>query len=279
MQELLMTVDKILFIVEGEVAEPKVLNKLLSKMGYDGNTQIYSYKSNIYSLFNKLKKEYTDLEDVDLFSFIVELEKEKDRSDEIVNINRREISSIYLLFDLDAHHQETDVSQSFDNVSELITVFNNETTIGKLFISYPMVEALTMYHQIVNSKLSLYTFKADKNKSKSNEGFKSICNTNPRSHTFGKEYTDEDFEWIKTYHLLLCRHLHSQKEINFESYREGISTMSTFEKQLECHTKGNFIYLYSGIADLILDFINEDNFPDITKLCEYEIELINLWQN
>ena len=55
--------------------------------------------------------------------------------------------------------------------------------------------------------------------------------------------------------------------------------MSTFEKQLECHTKGNFIYLYSGIADLILDFINEDNFPDITKLCEYEIELINLWQN
>lgn len=54
MQELLMTVDKILFIVEGEVAEPKVLNKLLSKMGYDGNTQIYSYKSNIYSLFNSI---------------------------------------------------------------------------------------------------------------------------------------------------------------------------------------------------------------------------------
>lgn len=68
--------NTVLFIVEGEVAEPAILNGILNDIGLCDN-QVYSYKTNIYSLYNKLRHTFDDDEEYDLFTFIVDLELEK----------------------------------------------------------------------------------------------------------------------------------------------------------------------------------------------------------
>ena len=60
--------NTVLFIVEGEVAEPTILNGILSDIGLCDN-QIYSYKTNIYSLYHKLRDTFDDDEEYDLFYF------------------------------------------------------------------------------------------------------------------------------------------------------------------------------------------------------------------
>lgn len=56
------------------------------------------------------------------------------------NIKIEQISQIFLFFDYDGHackHKFGD-----DQIEKLIQTFDNETLFGKIYISYPMVEAI-----------------------------------------------------------------------------------------------------------------------------------------
>ena len=283
-----MTKDKILFIVEGKVAEPKVINNILRSMGYQEN-QIYSYKTNIYSLYSHLMKEYGDEKDYDLFSFIRELELRKDKKDQdkIVQARRNEFSSIYLFFDLDAHNipggsrflgQRPDVKGNIKKVQELVETFDNESELGKLYISYPMVESLTMYHGICDEKIYFYKFKAGTNKSRDGKKFKTICNEDKRSHLLNDEFSEEDIEWLKIYHLLLCREIFEIDTVDYKTFRSLVETRTVLSKQYETVEFNELIYVYSGIAEWVLNYSKENAFPDITPFADKEVELINKWE-
>lgn len=271
-----MKKNKILFIVEGEVAEPRVLQNISEKLGIDSQ-QIYSYKTNIYTLYKKLKETFGEDEDYDIFSFIVELEGEKKNPNEIVNIPRSHISEIYLLFDFDAY-DSNDIQGNIEKISELVEVFDNESELGKLYISYPMVEALTCYHQIQNSKISFYQFKINDKFSKEGLTFKAVCNENPRSHHLKKPYSPEEIDWIMKYHLLLCGQMYAE-EVNPASYRKSVSTAKALEIQVNnSSVNDNLIYVYSGIAEFLLDYIKIEDFPNIDDIRCLNKEIINLWQ-
>ena len=283
-----MSKDKILFIVEGKVAEPKVINSILRSMGYQEN-QIYSYKTNIYSLYSHLMKEYGDEKDYDLFSFICELELQKDKKDQdsIVQARRNEFSAIYLFFDLDAHNipggskfsgQRPDVKGNIEKVQKLVETFDNESELGKLYISYPMVESLTMYHRICYDKICFYKFKAGTNKSKNGKKFKTICNGDIRSHLLSDEFSEKDIEWLKIYHLLLCREIFEIDIVDYQTFRSLVETRTVLSKQYESVESNELIYVYSGIAEWVLNYIKEDVFPDITPFAQQEVELINKWE-
>lgn len=57
-------------------------------------------------------------------------------------LSRDDFSSVYLLFDYDPHHRNTERNLAEDIVKQKIESFDNETENGKLYISYPMFEAL-----------------------------------------------------------------------------------------------------------------------------------------
>ncbi len=62
----------------------------------------------LYRHYTEYKKSFAnEADDVDLFSYILELEneKEKDEQNDIVNLSRREVSEIYLLL-TDGHHRQ-----------------------------------------------------------------------------------------------------------------------------------------------------------------------------
>lgn len=272
-----MKKDKILFIVEGEVVEPKVLESILSQLDIDKN-QIYSYKTNIYTLYQKLMETFEEDEEYDLFAYLVELESKKTKPDNIINLSRDQIAEIYLLFDLDGHHSE-DVEGNVRKIKKLVTMFNNETSLGKLYISYPMVEALTMYHRLENSHINFYQFKINDNMSKSKKKFKSICNNNPKSHHLKKQYTHDDIKWIMRYHLLLCSEIY-RMIVTRDSYRDIVSVEKTLELQEEYSLENeNLIFVYSGIAEFLLDYLKVEELPEINSDEKILKKIFNIWDD
>lgn len=122
-----------LFVFEGNETEDNIVSKL--EKNFMGKTHAIKcvYGADIYQLYRKLKEE--DFV-VDIVSFL------KERSE----YNRKKLdgygndsfSYVYFFFDYDAHATKADDKQ----IIEMLDFFNNETDQGKLFISYPMVEAI-----------------------------------------------------------------------------------------------------------------------------------------
>ena len=132
----------ILFIMEGEKEDPKLLKSLLAAyrnvLDFDENSVgkevIVSYTSNIYSLYHELE----NLEkDEGFFADLFPIVQKKNPC--LEKYSKDDFSAIYLFFDLDIHGRCEEKTQS--QLVEMAETFNNETENGKLFISYPMVEA------------------------------------------------------------------------------------------------------------------------------------------
>jgi len=132
---------KVLIVLEGEQPERNIVARLqkafpeeLADLSED--LVEYVYSSHIYGLYNKLKED-------DGFSDVIEVLKELYPDDEALqNTNREDISQVYLFFDLDIHKQP--IEKSCDQLNELVQFFDNETENGKLFLSYPMAEAINI---------------------------------------------------------------------------------------------------------------------------------------
>lgn len=137
----------ILFVFEGARAEVQIYNSLkvhFSKI--DPSTHIHAtFGTHIYELFKVLEED----DDQDIVELI------RERSDEnnllLSGITRDSVAEVYLFFDYDGHVPvATDAS-----LMEMVEFFDNETAEGKLYISYPMVEALKHLHEEVCFKDSI----------------------------------------------------------------------------------------------------------------------------
>lgn len=136
-----MSSAKVLVVLEGEQPEGNILSRLqkafpeeLADLSSDLVKIVFS--SNIYSLYAKLKDEKGFLD-------VVEILKELHAEDaELQDLDRESVSQVYLFFDLDIHKQPVD--SACNQLNELLNFFNNETENGKLFLSYPMVEAVNI---------------------------------------------------------------------------------------------------------------------------------------
>ena len=123
----------ILLVFEGAKTEPNIYNSLRAKFLNGGDrTIVYAtFGTVIYKLYKELKK-YDDLD----FDLIEELkDNNTDIPDDIV---RKNVAEIYLFFDYDGHA----TNASDPKLKEMLEYFDNETENGKLYISYPMVEAI-----------------------------------------------------------------------------------------------------------------------------------------
>ena len=124
---------KLLCIFEGTKTEPQIFKSLKDKLLPNiTEFELYAcYGTHIYSLYNTLKKD----EDLEL----IELLRENENNKQVLHgISRFDIALIYLFFDYDPQT----CNKCDEIIPQMLEEFNNETENGKLFISYPMVEAL-----------------------------------------------------------------------------------------------------------------------------------------
>lgn len=93
---------------------------------------------NIYMIWQKLKG---DNFDTDIIEVLRENSPELEKM--LIDLSRDDFSEIFLFFDYDGHQNNLPAEERLEDVlNEMLETFNNETENGKLYINYPMVEAL-----------------------------------------------------------------------------------------------------------------------------------------
>jgi len=127
--------EVILFIFEGAKKEKEIFSALQKHFLNDDTYLCVTFNTDIYQLYQKIQH--------DDFIDIVEVLREKNTA-ELEGIQRIKIAEIYLFFDYDGHAMYPDKTPRANdrNLQEMLAFFDNETENGKLYISYPMVEAI-----------------------------------------------------------------------------------------------------------------------------------------
>lgn len=159
---------KILFIVEGEKTEVKLMKRLLDQYGIAEQYQIFSYNTNIYALYNAMFRD-TDPAEWDIQAHL----KSRENNPEKKVILDQRFSDILLIFDFDPH----DPDFSEDRIIKMAEYFVESTDMGKLYLNYPMVEAFCDMKSIPDDDYNSYTASLKELKSKTYK--ERVYNKNP----------------------------------------------------------------------------------------------------
>lgn len=132
---------QVIFIYEGVKAEEKLLNNLV-KVFFSSTADISILNcpadGNIYMLWSRLKKDNFETDVVNVLKEMSMVAK-----DRLKDMKASDFSEIYLFFDYDGHNDN--IPKEYlgkDILGEMLRTFDNETELGKLYISYPMVESI-----------------------------------------------------------------------------------------------------------------------------------------
>ncbi len=209
--------NNILFIFEGPKTERSIVDNLIKFFVNENTVITCAYCTTIYKMFIDISKD----EYLDTFSLVKEIDTNKDT---LRNFKRSDFAQIYMFFDYDGH-----VTNANDNkLNVLLDFFNEETEKGKLYISYPMVEALKHIENFI-------TFKDLKVSCKDFRNYKKIVSEN----------CIESLKHFYLYNLDIWKkvietHLKKMNEI-VNSIHEFpsliIDQMTIFNKQLEKYKK------------------------------------------
>lgn len=104
-----------------------------------GNLKIITLPvgENIYMLWKKLKADDFDTDIIEVLR-----ESNKKIREQLEGLSRDDFSEVFLFFDYDVHQTNLGKADDGDVINQMLESFDNETENGKLYISYPMVEAL-----------------------------------------------------------------------------------------------------------------------------------------
>lgn len=134
-----MSKEYIVTISEGEKTEKQIIENLQShffdKVKNNKELVILSFKTNIYALWNVLSDDNFETDIIEVL-----IERDPEIKTIMSTIDKNAISEIYLFFDYDGHAYKEDEVDSI--ISLMVERFNNETDIGKIYVSYPMVESI-----------------------------------------------------------------------------------------------------------------------------------------
>lgn len=205
--------NKVLFILEGPKLEKSIIDNL-TKFFVNENTIITcAYCTTIYKIYEEIFKD----QDLDTFNLMKDIEINKDK---LKNFKRSDFAQIYMFFDYDGHA----TNASDKKIIDLFNFFNEETDKGKLYISYPMVEALKHIEDFS-------TFEESKVICKKNIDYKKVVRQNGLKSL--KHVVNYD---VQKWKVLIDVHLKKMNKIINNSYtfpNELSTQLEIFNIQLE----------------------------------------------
>jgi len=250
---------KILLIVEGEKAEPKIFKKLLSE--YTLDFEIYCFGTNIYSLYKIMKDNDFN---VNIKDILIELQPEQR------DILSNTFVYTYLIFDLDPHHTKKDDSRTIEEivkdniikVKKMAEYFIDETdpTIGKLYINYPMMES---YKDCDSTFDENYAFKTTK--LSDIKGYKNIVSTRKMSNIRIDKYQKSDFSNLIAQNIYKLNYIFSKNwgKLKYESYLSLSEAKNLLNKQSEIINENQFVFVINTSLFIVVDYFgNKNSFYD-----------------
>lgn len=140
----------ILCIFEGAKREPHYFSSLQNHFFSEEAVVQCCYGNDIYHLLSELEQD----DDLDIVELIRESTTQPLNRIQLEGIERDSIAQVFLFFDMEYHDNDF----SIENLESMLAKFNEETEHGKLYISYPMVEALRdvpSFEEFLNLKVTL----------------------------------------------------------------------------------------------------------------------------
>lgn len=161
----------ILFVFEGEKREPALFKAIERLFFKDGQHIVCSFGNNIYELYQRLAA----LDDSgDIVSVLREIYGDSPESPFTEETKSSDFSEIYLIFDYDFQNRNISLEEMNSQIAEMLDMFDNETDNGKLYINYPMVEAIRYTKLLPDSEYCTYTVSR---RQCAETSFKSIADT------------------------------------------------------------------------------------------------------
>lgn len=245
---------RILFITEGKKPDKNLVKSVCNfqsnffshKIDYE----IVIFSTNIYSLYENLKENQYE----QTVEHICEL------SDGEFEYTSDDFSLIYLFFDLDAQHykKDKDLEEIYKKIEEMLNLFDDETENGRLFLSYPMVEASNYFHEsfINYDSINLVTYPVF-----SDVHFKDACESFIKEHgPFQTRMKDKNQVWISltcyTTYILFHLKINSfiqeglidSKDIFLKQYNDFILP---FERVLLLSAFPQYLLYFYGVKKFI----------------------------
>ncbi len=255
-----MNKPKKLFIVEGVNREVRFVNALslaLFKGKYEIELVVLPADKNIYMLYNLLKDDNFDSDIVEVLRDNVEIAAKT-----LEGVTRQDIDEVFLFFDFDAHQNNLNLDYGVsanDAIFELINFFDNETEEGKLYINYPMVEAL--YDFVENTCVPFSSCKV------SISELKSYKQASGENNPCANLRFDNHEEWEKVLEVfgLRLQCLFDYQGFDYKYYCENITVHNIFLHQLAIINTSQEIFVLSAFPEFLLDYFGEKFFVSHIK--------------
>ena len=144
----------ILFVFEGKRREPDIFKTLEFLFFPKGQTIVCSFGNSIYELYRKLEK----LDGAgDIVSLLRDINRDNPDSPFSPEVKSSDFSEIFLFFDYDFQNKNLTLAQMNQQVAEMLSLFDDETENGKLYINYPMIEAIRYTKELPDNHYYEYT--------------------------------------------------------------------------------------------------------------------------
>lgn len=263
---MMKTKEYILIITEGEKTEKQIIDNIKKCFFDSERIEFLAYQTNIYNLFKELKKLEED--EIDIVGLVKEkllktigkrkdIEGEENFEEKIIEIEREKFSQIFLFFDYDGHTENA----SDDELKEMLDIFSNETENGKLYISYPMVEALKHLKKI-NTKENIETYII---KAKDKINYKKIVSENTDFQNLTM-FSKKDWFYIIQSNLERLKFLYDIKEavLEYKYYIDNMSQIKIFIKEYEKYIITlNKILVLSSFPFFLIEYFGEEFYIEV----------------
>lgn len=238
--------DHILFVFEGAKTEKQVYDNLKQYYlnEFEHITLIGVYCSNIYSLYQIVQKD----PDLDL---LLLLQEHPENQKLLSGVSREDISEVFLFFDYDGH----DTNAKYEKLDQMLSYFNEETDAGKLYLSYPMVEAIKHLREDTDFKDVLV---------ESCKTYKNLVSKNcERKYINITQLTKEHWVYIVSEH---CKKLNHLVDDLFILPSRHISQEEVLKQQKDKHiTPNNQVAVLSAFPVFIVDYYGYENLPALLE--------------
>ena len=260
------TISQILFIVEGEKLEPKIVKRMAEVYGFQ--CEITSVRTCIYDLYVSLKndkKKDDELSFLDVVPTLKEmleakasiLEKqnpseERDKTlagikGDIEKLNRS-YPFIYLIFDSEFQHDDINEGQPMattediamthcDVLRERVEFFDNETEQGKLYVNYPMMESYRDCDDFFDNTYRDRTVSLDALfKNDGGKGYKALVSKRKKSNIDGIDIRETEFNRLICMNVFKLNYLSTSQwlKMDYGDFRIYSEQTAILAKEREC---------------------------------------------
>lgn len=261
----------ILFVFEGEKREPELFRSIETLFFKDKQNIVCSFGNNIYELYSELKA-------LDNAGDIVSVMRERycgKKDSPFAGVgNSSAFSEIYLIFDYDFQNKNIPLAEMNRRISEMLELFDDETENGKLFINYPMVEAIRYTKNLPDAECCNYTVSREQCQ---NASFKELADEfsdyksldfltlNSRRPATAKEIeTRKHNWWMVNIQNVSKANLICNDSFSIPDNKDSISQRAVFSKQLEKFIgPSDIVSILSAFPLFLFDY-----FPTSSLLAE-----------